>query len=137
MKKLLILSLVLLMVVVFATAALAKAEKQILEPYVSSNAPYYEEASGKAIVNTSKGDVVLEITVSVKGLEPGTEYEVKGCISKAEAGWTSIGVFTTNANGNGNFHINFRVDEDLPPTGYIYINLPGIGDSTVLMAEGY
>jgi hypothetical protein len=122
MKKIIILGLVLLMVVVFGTATLAKADVQKLVPYGDA----YPEASGKAIVNNSMGDVVLEITVSVKGLEPGTEYEVKGCFP-----WTSISFFTTNKNGNGHFHINFLDGETLPPIAHIYINLgPG---NTLLM----
>ena len=134
MKKLFILGLVLLMVVVIATAALAKADVQKLVPYPFDGAEY-PDASGQAIVNDSMGDVVLEITVSVKGLDPGVEYEVKGCTSSGVGDWTSIGFFTTNANGNGNFHINFRADDTLPPTVHIYVNLGG--GNTLLMDEDY
>jgi hypothetical protein len=134
MKKIIILGLVLLMVVVFGTAALAKADVQKLVPFPLVG-PMYPDASGQAIVNDSMGDVVLEITVSVKGLEPETEYEVKSCTSQTEADWTSIDFFTTNINGNGHFHINYREGDTLPPTGHIYINL-GAGN-TLLMDEDY
>ena len=107
MKKLTILGLVLLMVVVFGTVALAKADVQKLVPV-----PYsaYPDASGKAIVNNSMGDVVLEITVSAKGLDPGELYTVS--LIATGTIWFSLGEFTTNANGNGHFHINLS-EEDL------------------------
>jgi hypothetical protein len=126
MKKIIILGLVLLMVVVFGTAALAKADVQKLVPYGAA----YPDASGKAIVNTSMGDVVLEITVSVIGLEPDTEHFVY-----LSHPWFLLGTFTTNKNGNGHFHINIRWDEDQPTTAHIAINK---GPSqTVLIDEDY
>ena len=132
MKKLIILGLVLLMVVVFGTAVLAKADLQTLVPYGGDSA--YPDASGKAIVNVSNGNVVLEITVSVKGLDAETEYEVKGC-SEGGGDWTPIGFFTTNKNGNGHFHVNFLDGDTLPPVTHIYIN-QGAGN-TLLMDEDY
>jgi len=131
MKKLIILGLVLLMVVVFGTAALAKAVLHTLVPYL----PAYAEASGKAIVNNSEGDSLLEITVSAKGLEAYTDYFVY--IGDDGGNWTNLGTFTTNANGNGNFHINVR--EDLFPSllvKYMAINLEET-NARVLMDEDY
>ena len=133
MKKIIILGVVLLMVFVFATAALAKADVQKLVPF-PFNDPRVPDASGKAIVNDSMGDVVLEITVSVKGLEPDTTYEVKSC-ADSSGPWVPLGEFTTNANGNGHWHMNYRAGDDLPPTAHIYINL-GAGN-TLLMDEDY
>ena len=121
MKKIIILGLVLLMVVVFATAALAKADVQKLVPYnYLGGDPAYPDAKGKVIVNEPKGDVVLQITVSVIGLEPDTDYWVKSCTSLTTGDWTDIGPFTTNSNGNGHFHINYREDL-LLPLDIIYI----------------
>ena len=133
MKKVVVL-IVTVLLVSFAVSGivLAKADVQKLVPH--GDDPAYPDASGKAIVNCPKGDVVLQITVSVKGLEADTEYEVKGC-SSGGGDWTSIGYFTTNKNGNGHFHINCRADEVLPPTVHIYIN-KGAGN-TLLMDEDY
>ena len=111
MKKLIILGLVLLMVVVFGTAALAKADVQKLVPFTGYAADtYLPDASGKAIVNNSMGDVVLEITVIAKGLDDGELYTVSLIINGGI--WFPLGEFTANANGNGHFHINYS-EEDL------------------------
>ena len=133
MKKLLILGLVLLMVVVFGTPTLAKADVQKLVPYGAD--PPYPEASGKAIVNDSMGDVVLDVTVSVRGLEPGAEYRVK-CWNLEKTELALIGLFTVNKNGNGHFHLNFREGETIPLAGHIFIN--NFDDNqTVLVDEDY
>jgi len=122
MKKLIILGLVLLMVVSFTAIVLAKADVQKLVPYnYFGDDPAYPDAKGKVIVNEPKGDVVLQITVSVIGLEPDTEYWVKSCTSLVIEDWTEIGPFTTNSNGNGHFHINYREGEQPPPLDIIYI----------------
>ena len=115
--------------------ALAKADVQKLVPYIP-HGPIDADASGKAIVNYPKGDVTLVITVSVKGLDPETTYQVKSCTSSTAADWTLLGEFETNKNGNGHWHKNYRDPvEDLPPTNHIYINIgPG---QTVLMDEDY
>ena len=103
--------------------ALAKADRQKLVPYIPFGLD--EDASGKAIVNYPKGDVVLVITVTAKGLEPNKEYIV-GSFESLDA-WQFFhhGTFTTNENGNGHFHINYgRTSNDtLPPTDHIYINV--------------
>ena len=130
MKKIIVLGLVLLMVVSFATAALAKADVQKLVPYnYFGDKPAYPDAKGKVIVNEPKGDVILQITVSVIGLEPDTEYWVKSCTDLTPP-WIEIGPFTTNSDGNGHFHINYRDGEQLPLLDIIYIwcelqTLPG------------
>ena len=139
MKKYIALFAVLVLVgFAISGIALAKADVQKLVPYPFP--PFGEEprdpdASGKAIVNEPKGDVVLVITVSAKGLEPETTYQVKSCTSSTVADWTLLGTLTTNKNGNGHFHINYREGMDLPPTAHVYINTgPGV---TVLMDEDY
>jgi len=132
MKKIIILSLVLLMVVVFATVALAKADVQKLTPYTG-----FEDASGKGIVNHSEGDVLLEITVSAKGLEAGTDYFVY--IGEDGGKWTLLGTFTAKKNGTINFHRNIREDEDLcplPSVKHMAINLAE-NNHRVLMDEDY
>ena len=130
MKKFVILGLVLLVVVSFAAIVLAEADVRELVPYKwGGGVPAYPDAKGKVIVNEPMGDVVLQITVSVIGLEPDTDYWVKSCIDLCPP-WIFIGPFTTNSNGNGHFHINYREGDTLPPLNYIYIwcelqTLPG------------
>ena len=124
MKKYVVL-IVTVLLVSFAISGivLAKADLRELVPYNwFGDEPAYPDASGKAIVNEPKGDVVLQITVSVKGLEPNTEYWVKSCTDLDPTyDWTEIGPFTTNSKGNGHFHINYREGETLPPLNLIYI----------------
>jgi hypothetical protein len=128
MKKLLIMSISIIIILALASSVMAKADVQKLVPYAyPSQDPDEPDASGKAIVNVSMGDVVLEITVSAKGLKPNTDYTVY-----LSSPWFLLGEFTTNANGNGNFHINFRADEVLPPTEHIAINLKEL-NRTVLI----
>jgi len=89
---------------------MAEADVQNLVPFTGySFDPFSPGASGKAIVNNSMGDVVLEITVSAKGLDPGQRYTVS-LIATASM-WFPLGEFMTNANGNGHFHINFSEEE--------------------------
>ena len=118
MKRIILSGLVLLMVVVFGTAALAKADVQNLVPFNWYNylgnpsaVPAYPDAKGKAIINEPMGDVVLQITVSVQGLKPNTDYWVKSCTSLEEEDWIEIGKFTTDDDGNGHFQRNYREGE--------------------------
>jgi len=140
MKKTVIALLVgLLMVSVLVVPALAKADRQELVPYQPFG-PIDPDASGKAIINRPKGDVVLVITVSVKGLEPEKSYLVKS-FSSWNVDFTDIGTLITNKNGNGHFHINFREGDTLPPIGHIYINVdtddPLYNNGMVLVDENF
>ena len=124
MKKFVILGLILLVVVSFAAIVLAGADVRELVPYKwGGGEPAYPDAKGKVIVNEPMGGVWLQITVSVIGLEPDTEYWVKSCTVldyPNDSDWTYIGPFTTNSDGNGHFHFNYR-EGDPPPLNYIYI----------------
>lgn len=139
MRKYIVLFLALaLMIVAISGIALAKADRQELVPYIPFG-PLDPDGSGKAIVNDSQGDVVLVITVTVKGLLPETTYDVKSCTSLALADWTLLGTLTTNKNGNGHFHRNYRAAETLPPTQHIYLNIGSgvypIGSGIVVIDE--
>ena len=135
MKKVIILGLVLLMVVVFGTAALAKADVQKLVPYTYTPAePIEPDAIGKAVVNDSMGNVVLEITVSARGLMPGEDYIV--WITSGSS-WFKLGGFTTNASGNGHFHINFLADDNPPDMEGEHIAINNSNNKTVLIDEEF
>ena len=117
MKKLLIISISIMIILALSISVMAKADVQNLVPFTYANwkglgepVTFSPDASGKAIVNNSMGDVVLEITVSAKGLDPGELYTVS--LIATGTIWFSLGEFTTNANGNGHFHINLS-EEDL------------------------
>jgi hypothetical protein len=139
MKKIIILGLVLLMVVAFATAALANANVQKLVPYAYPGQDAAEpDASGQAIVNNSEGDVVLELTVSVKGLKPDEEYTVIFGKPWFPPYPYDLFTFKTNKKGNGHFHINLRVDDLQPDPSavHIMVNLKET-NTTVLIDEGW
>jgi len=135
MKKLFILGLVLLMVVVFGTAALAKAEKVdlILCNYYT---PGVETPSGGFVIfnNSSGTEHNLELTVSLKGVKADTEYD----IYLGYANWTVVelvGTVKTNASGNANLHINvllesgdllLNIDVTLKGSGADVFETPGI-----------
>jgi hypothetical protein len=132
MKKLLILSLVLLMIVGFGTAALAKADKQTLVPYPFT-APIEPDASGKAVVNDSMGNVVLEITVSARGLIPGEVYTVY--LGKSGGPYFLLDTFTAKKNGKGNFHVNLLADGALPDLECVNIMVNNSAGYTMLVDE--
>ena len=94
-----VLSLVL--VALIAVPVMAAAQKLALAPAATVSG-----GSGFVVINNSSGPKNMELTVSLKGAAPNTTYEVwlevNGNPSPAEP----IGTFTTNKQGNGNFHIN-------------------------------
>lgn len=120
------------LVLIIAGIALAKADVQKLVPF-PSDAPVDPDASGKAVVNEPKGKVVLQVTVSAKGLEPSAVYTV---YLYNAPDFVAVGVFTTNEDGEGAFHRNYKVGEaDIPDPGSVLVNNPG--NLTVLADEDY
>lgn len=133
MKKYIPLIVALALVSFATTGIAATADVQKLIPYPFDE-PLEPDASGKAIVNWPRGAVMLQITVSVRGLEPKTTYQVKSCPSSKPHKWTEIDTFKTNKAGNGHWHMNWR-EKPFPPTDHIYINIrKGV---TVLMDEDF
>ncbi len=130
MKKYFALTMILVFVGVVVSIALAAAVRQELVPYAASES----DASGKAIINEPNGNVVLQVTVSVKGLLPTEEYTVW---MKQLSGWAEVGKFTTNQNGNGSFHRNYLQGEiNVPTPGSIAVNETDI-NTTVLIDEDF
>jgi hypothetical protein len=65
--------------------------------------------SGFATINSSSGRNNVELTVSLKGAATNTTYEV-WLESNGSPVFGPVGTFTTNKQGNGNFHINMSLN---------------------------
>ena len=110
MKKIIILGLVLLMVVVFATSIFGKAEKSDL--FKGSNVGNPEPSGdvvGFAIINNPdpiEEDYNLTVVVSIKKCAPNFTYTVY--LERYAPGpiYNDIGELTTNEVGNGTVEIN-------------------------------
>ena len=62
---------------------------------------------GFVIFNNPKGmNVNLVVTVSLKGVEPKTSYDIYVFVDNAWLNATKAGTIKTNAQGNANFHLN-------------------------------
>jgi len=123
MKKLSILGVVLLMVVVFTTIALAKAEQ---ESFYNDGfgIDKISEGSGKVIINLPKGRTGMVVQGMIRNLDPNEDYYVylweTGKITTWYTGdllgnvgsWLRFEIITTNEKGHANFHININ-SEDL------------------------
>jgi len=110
MKKIIILGLVLLMVVVFATTVCGKAQKVYLVP----STPTYSGGEGFVIFNNSSGtDHNLELTVSLKGLGANEEYDIYLFVDGKWYNNALVGTVVTNKMGNANFHINVLLETGL------------------------
>jgi|AntAceMinimDraft_16_1070373.scaffolds.fasta_scaffold55034_1 hypothetical protein len=119
MKKLLILGLVLLMVVVFATTVFGKAQKEELDIYDAyiGGPEQPEEASGWVILNLDANNNLI-VQIQVRDLKPNTQY---WAWSQGEQG-----SFWTNAKGHGHFHFSRPYDEynedyDIKYDGLVWI----------------
>jgi hypothetical protein len=127
MKKILFaLALGLILVATMAVPATAAAQKLALAPIAGLT------GSGFAVINSSSGPNNFELTVSLKGAAPNTNFEVY-----LELGSTPIGVvgtFTTNKAGNGNFHINMAM---VPGTYNLGIDLAIGGADQYLTSNVY
>ena len=112
MKKIIILGLVLLMVVSFATAALAKAEKSdLIKDPGSWNPDPIGEVVGFAIINNPdpiEEGYNLTVIVSLKKCDENFTYKVylERYTNGGKPIWNVIGELTTNEVGNGTVEIN-------------------------------
>jgi hypothetical protein len=104
MKKILFaLALGLLLVAAMAVPAMAAAQKLALAPIAGLT------GSGFAVINSSSGPNNFELTVSLKGAAPDTTFEVWLELYGQPTLGPAVGAFTTNKQGNGNFHINMAM----------------------------
>ncbi|MBU4511068.1 hypothetical protein KJ830_08495 [bacterium] len=111
MKKIIILGLVLLMVVVFATTVFSKAEKSdLIKNPGSWNPDPSGEVVGFAIINNPdpvEEGYNLTVIVSLKKCDENFTYKVY--LERYTNGapiWNVIGELTTNEVGNGTVEIN-------------------------------
>jgi len=109
MKKLTI-AIVLCLVVfaMIAMPALAAAQKVALVACPINYPAGSEQPPGGGFVvfNNSAGPNNLEVTVSLKGVEPGVTYDVYLFVDGAWYDGALAGTITTNVQGNANFHMN-------------------------------
>jgi hypothetical protein len=137
MKKIIILGLVLLMVVVFATTVCGKAQKlDLIDNSDYSNVaiqdPVGDDVGGFAILNNpdpnEEGDGCnLVVVVSLKDGEPDSDYNIY--LEEWKDGVPNrcaylIGVLHTNEDGKGNFEIRLVTQtlECLQHSGAHYID---------------
>ena len=108
MKKLFILGVVLLMVIVFATSVCGKAQKvDLVICPLNYPGPDYPLGGGFVIFNNSSGtEHNLELTVSLKGVEANTEYDIYLFVDGVGTYPVPQGSVTSNKKGNVNFHMN-------------------------------
>ena len=67
---------------------------------------------GFAIFNNPKGESHnLEVTVSLKGVMPKTQYDIYLFVDDGVTGGRKIGTVKTNPKGNANFHMNGSLEE--------------------------
>ena len=126
--------------------AFVAASKLTISSYTIGGAPIdYKYGTGNIIVNNPKGKVNLVAEVMLKKAEPNHKFYVYAWVDQDWTGtidWTKLyelGSFSTNKNGNGNFHFN-NVGKLLPiallPTGEhsfrFVITDDNLGDQVIL-----
>jgi hypothetical protein len=89
-----------------------------------TGAPPTAATFGSAVLNTPNGETTLSGEVTLKGAKPNTEYEVEvfeGSPAPVHlCGSVFLGSFTTNAEGNGNFHFTTARD---PRATLFFVNV--------------
>jgi len=118
MKKLAILTIILGVVLGFATASAYAAGAKKVQLKQWAPAAGEENASGWAIINYTppddEGAVGVTVQVQVSGLIPNHLYVYKS--------WgVTLATFTTNSKGKGHCHANLSADTDLDPDWEINI----------------
>jgi hypothetical protein len=129
-----------------AMPVLAEAQKVDLVPCVRwyNNFPSQPPGGGFVIFNNGAEDSHnLEVTISLKDVEPNTTYMV---VLFVDNGWyvgQTPDTITTNGRGNANYHLNatltkgthiLAIDVARPGTGQDVYETPGIheGQGTVM-----
>jgi len=120
MKKIIILGLVLLMVVAFATTfAIAKDDKGAVKVDLNlrtggggMNEPGYGPAAGWAIINTT-GSGKIQVEIHMYEAVEGT-YDVYVCTSPPyDYSNFFADLLTVNKNGNGNAHVEIDIPANM------------------------
>jgi len=121
MKKLIILTISIMIILALSSSVMAKAVQLELAPYEGTE----EEGWGKVILNNPAGTVDLILLVNIKNAAPDTTYTV--WIMTDDESWMSLGDILTNKAGNGSFKNDFKdvVDGPLEITGIVVaLNCP-------------
>ena len=154
MKKLLILSLVLLMVVAFATTVCGKAQKASFCNDVDGIDTAIEGSGGKLIINIPKGSTGMIVQGMLRNLEPNKSYyvylhasDVDNWYEGDEADLSQWGtgeyyyrfdLITANEEGHVNFHINIDaidLKDGATPSLQVFIDKEMGSYITVLISE--
>lgn len=118
MKKLLIISISIIIILALASSVMAKAVKLELPPYNNSG----ETGLGEVILNNPSGAISLVVQVNLKGAIDGETYTVWiqakdesnqwvvfSDVQHKNSGWYMLGDLITNKVGNGTFHTNLEL----------------------------
>jgi len=139
MRRTIEVALALAIVALIAVPVLAAAQKVNLVPCPYNYGPGVTPPPGGGFVifNNSAGAKNLQMTISLKGLQPKTSYDIYlGVDAWGTPG--KVGTVRTNVQGNANFHLNtavargthvLNVDITLAGSGADVFELPGIHDS--------
>jgi len=121
MKKIIILGLVLLMVVVFATTVFGRAQKLDLKEGLEDG-----NVVGFVILNNPSGAVNFVVQVIIENAEPNLDCNIwisaltgTGAANffplvksvTTDSPWYKLGELSTNDDGDGSFHINLKLTE--------------------------
>lgn len=118
----------LVVVAMIAVPVMAAAQKLGLTPIAGLS------GSGFVVINSSSGPNNMELTVSLKGAPANTTYEVWLEVDGQPTLGPAVGTFTTNKQGNGNFHINMQM---APGTYDLGIDLAQSGADRFLTSNVY
>ena len=107
MKKLLIISISIMIVLALSSSVMAKAVNLEL-PQFDLIDPL-ETGLGKVILNNPSGEINFVVQVNIKGAQIDHTYVV--WIYYGSGSWINLGELLTNAVGNGSFHLNMTLPE--------------------------
>ena len=113
MKKLLIISISIIIILALASSVMAKAVQLELTPVVDTE----EEGWGKVILNNPAGTINLILRVNIKNAAIKTTYFVYIQANDQDGNevgytWNYLGDLLTNKAGNGSFKLNIK--EEIP-----------------------
>ena len=121
MKKLLIISVSIIIILALSSSVMAKAVPLELPLFPGSG----ETGLGEVILNNPSGAINLVVQVNLKGAIDGETYTVwirarneddNAWVVLSDApyfgghGWYELGELITNGVGNGSFHINLKLE---------------------------
>ena len=118
MKKLLIITISIMIILALSSSVMAEAVKLDLPPCTSSG----ETGLGEVILNNPSGAIELVVQVNLKDAQDEFNYNVyirakditnNWVVFSGDtpgAGWYKLGELITNGEGNGSFHTNLKLE---------------------------